>query len=277
MNTTVSLQSINFKDKFRAFGIHFGLSLIIFLVLLYFIYFHWYPTPFFTTDGGYQGMRLIAVVDLVLGPTLTFMVFKHGKKGLKFDLTLIGLCQLAALVWGIWAVHNERPVALVFADDRLHTIPDYQAVEAGLATADLVRFGDRTPVRIVVAIPDNPEERYALFARQFREKQALFLDGKLYRPWDAQNRKIILAKAINMDDFLADKPKDRTIFQVFIKKIGKPPGALIFLPFFSRFSTNILVLDGENWAYVDVLDIRPPQAYPRAININQGRRDQRRE
>ncbi|MCG6936115.1 MAG: hypothetical protein LJE73_09510, partial [Proteobacteria bacterium] len=75
-----SLQPIS---RWRAFLIHLGISLVIFLILAYIILIKWYPVPFFYTDGGWQGVRIVAAVDLVLGPLLTLLVYKHGKPGLK--------------------------------------------------------------------------------------------------------------------------------------------------------------------------------------------------
>jgi len=59
---------------------------------------------------------------MVLGPLLTLMVFNPTKKSLKFDLTIIGLIQLACLIAGTWLLYNERPVAQVLADDGIHLI-----------------------------------------------------------------------------------------------------------------------------------------------------------
>ena len=83
--------------RVRAFLIHLAISFVIFLVLAYMIVVYWYPLPFFHTDGGWQGFRIIVGVNLVLGPLLTLIVYKPGKPGLKLDLTLIGLAQAAAL------------------------------------------------------------------------------------------------------------------------------------------------------------------------------------
>lgn len=84
-------------SRFKAFSIHFAISFAIFLILLYFILFQWYPQPLFSTDGGWRIIRIIVGVDLVLGPLLTLIVFKAGKPGLKFDLTIIAFLQITAL------------------------------------------------------------------------------------------------------------------------------------------------------------------------------------
>ena len=60
----------------------------------------WYPTPYFAIDGGWQVLRILAGVDVVLGPLLTFIVFKIGKPSLKFDMSCIILMQIGALIYG---------------------------------------------------------------------------------------------------------------------------------------------------------------------------------
>ncbi len=81
--------------RVRAFLIHFGISFAIFLALAYVLLFIWFPDFFYESDGGWEGMRIVIGVDLVMGPLLTFSVYKPGKPGLKFDLTVIGLVQAA--------------------------------------------------------------------------------------------------------------------------------------------------------------------------------------
>ncbi len=76
----MSVLSEKFIVKVKASSIHLALSFLIFVVILYFILFEWYPEPFFTAQGGWLGIKIMAFVDLVLGPALTFIVFNHLKK-----------------------------------------------------------------------------------------------------------------------------------------------------------------------------------------------------
>lgn len=39
-------------NRFQAFGIHFGISFLIFIILASLIIFYWYPGFLFSTDGG---------------------------------------------------------------------------------------------------------------------------------------------------------------------------------------------------------------------------------
>jgi hypothetical protein len=79
--------------RYHASFYHFLISFAIFILLSYLVLMVWYPEFFYSIDGGWEGMRIIIGVDLVLGPVLTLIVFRAGKPGLKMDLTLIGLFQ----------------------------------------------------------------------------------------------------------------------------------------------------------------------------------------
>src|SRR5210317_459647 len=116
---------MNFREKLIASALHFTVSLIIFSVFIYILLIHWYPSPYFTASGGWQGLKIVVLVDLVLGPLLTFIVFNKKKSRLELtiDLSLIVGLQLAALVWGIVTVYQQRPLAIVFWDDRFYTVP----------------------------------------------------------------------------------------------------------------------------------------------------------
>ena len=145
-------------SRFQAFVIHFGISLLIFLALTWVIMTWWFPGIFFDIDGGWEGIRIIALVDLVLGPLLTLIVFKHGKPGLKLDLTLIGLFQAACLSAGIWVVHNERPLALVLVDDFFYSMSAEDYLSVGIKPPDLSQFSKQGPKWVTVKLPEDINE-----------------------------------------------------------------------------------------------------------------------
>ena len=82
-------------NRVQAFFVHIGISLAVFGVLAYLVATVWYPDFFFATEGGWQGLRLLLGVDLVLGAMLMLIVYRARKPGLRFDLTAIGLIQAA--------------------------------------------------------------------------------------------------------------------------------------------------------------------------------------
>lgn len=105
-----------------AFTIHLTLSLLVFSSLVLVMVLYWFPGKLFFLDGGWQGLKLVAMVDLVLGPALTLILYKPGKPKLVLDMSLIAMLQVAALGYGFYTTHQQRTVALVYAERGFNTI-----------------------------------------------------------------------------------------------------------------------------------------------------------
>jgi len=98
--------------RYRAAAIHLGLSILAGLLLLSLFWYVWYPDPLLRALGGADVFLLLVCVDVVLGPILTLVVFKSGKRTLRFDLAVIGIVQAAALVYGVYTMFLGRPIYL---------------------------------------------------------------------------------------------------------------------------------------------------------------------
>jgi hypothetical protein len=109
-------------SRWKAAGIHLLLSAAIAGAVLAFMLTVWYPWPLFEAAGGNELIFILVGVDVTLGPLITLIIFKAGKKGLRFDLTVIALVQLAALAYGIHTLYLARPVYLVYTLDRFELV-----------------------------------------------------------------------------------------------------------------------------------------------------------
>jgi len=137
----------------KAFLIHFGISLLIFIALAAIMRIIWYPGDLFMMDGGLQGLQLIAPIDLVLGPALTLCFYRPWKKNIKFDMAAIATVQIAALSYGVYATYQQRPAAIVFAENRFETLSlaEYKAASdemlaMGKTPKSISEFEGRMPV-----------------------------------------------------------------------------------------------------------------------------------
>jgi len=104
----------------------------------------WFPGELFLLDGGWQGLKIVALIDLVLGPMLTLVLYKPGKPKLVFDMSCIAAFQIAALAYGFYATYHQRTVAVVFADRNFTTLSADAAV---FAKAELIKL-EETPQSI---------------------------------------------------------------------------------------------------------------------------------
>ena len=118
------LRKLGWRDRLTAAGIHLGLSLTIAALAAILVFLVWYPGAFRELAGGRGLFVLLTSVDVVLGPLLTLAVFDRTKsrRHLRLDLAVIGVLQLAALVYGLHTVFIVRPVAMVFEVDRMRLV-----------------------------------------------------------------------------------------------------------------------------------------------------------
>src|SRR5258708_32700411 len=104
--------------RWRASGLHLFLSIAIAAAVLALMLSLWYPGPLFEAAGGNDLLFILVGVDVVIGPLITLVIFRSGKRGLKFDLAVIGVLQIGALVYGMHVVYLARPAFIAFAKDQ---------------------------------------------------------------------------------------------------------------------------------------------------------------
>ena len=207
--------------RIRAFLIHLAISLIVFLIPLYLIVFQWYPFPFFYADGGWNGIRIIVGAHLVIGPLLTFIVFKPGKSGLKFDLVTIGIVQAGALVWGTWLVYSERPIALVYTVNYFTTASFRQIQDTGFVLKGLNSFGNKSPFPVYVNLPQDPEQRLPLLEKSVATGTPLFLLADLYHKFDPESLQILKQNSDELLRYLKSDPKGAQLLDSFFRAHGE--------------------------------------------------------
>ncbi|HEX7036174.1 MAG TPA: hypothetical protein VF210_10390 [Pseudomonadales bacterium] len=173
-------------NRFGAFLIHLGISLVIFAVLAYVVLYVWYPDFFFASDGGWQGIRIIVMVDLVLGPTLTLVVFnrKKPRRELRRDLSIIGTFQAICLVAGTYIVYMERPLALVYSDGQFFSVSADDYRDAGLPVPDLSGLPGPYPKRVIVELPDDYRAQAEVRQQAIQNRTPLRTLAQYYVPFD---------------------------------------------------------------------------------------------
>ena len=128
-------------NRYTAFFSHLFISAVVVGILLALTFFVWYPAPYFEVDGAMSVIGILAMVDVFLGPLLTFIVFKPGKPRLKLDLGMIAAVQLTAFVYGAHVIFSERPGYVVHLIDQFIVVPtsavdfskaSYPELEVGL-------------------------------------------------------------------------------------------------------------------------------------------------
>jgi len=244
-------------NRWQAFLIHLGLSTVIYVVLLYLIVFVWYPQPYFSADGGWQGVRLITGVDLVLGPVLTLIVFKAGKPGLKRDLGIIALLQIVALVWGTWIVHDQRTVMVTYAAGNFYAINSEEVENAGGKASMIAAQATHPPAYALVRLPTDEKQRIQLIIRTLASGRPLQQLGERYEPLDTKNLPEVLASSQDINDYVKAAETNRTLVDEFVTEHGGVIADYAFFPLYCRYQNLILVLRRRDGSVAGKLDIRP--------------------
>ncbi|MCZ6887859.1 MAG: hypothetical protein O7H39_05130 [Gammaproteobacteria bacterium] len=243
--------------RYAAFGIHFFISLVIFLALAAIVVLVWYPDFFFTTDGGWQGIRIIVAVDLILGPALTLIVFKHGKPGLKTDLVLIGLLQAGCLIAGTAVVYHERPLALVFVDGYFYSVTQGELDEVGTdlpGSSGFFDFDAWGPKWVMIDLPDD-------FAAQSAFRREAMQRGTALRFMTDRYVRFDPARAFEHEPpvppELEAEPTNAVKLHAFLAMHGSIVADYRFVPYGARYSVNHLVFDRITNELIGVLDTEP--------------------
>jgi hypothetical protein len=118
------LANLDWTLRLKASGVHLLISLGVAALAATLVFAIWYPYPYRVISGGRELFLILVTVDVLLGPLITLSVFnlKKPSRTLKKDLAVVGLLQVAALVYGLWTMSLARPVHLVFEIDRFRVV-----------------------------------------------------------------------------------------------------------------------------------------------------------
>lgn len=152
------------RERSIAAAAHCLLSAFAALALTATMLWAWYPQPWFQASGGQRLLTMIIVVDVVIGPLLTFTVFDRRKPRLRIDLAVIAVLQVCAFAYGVWAMTASRPVFQTFVVDRFELVSAAEVDPDELAAAPVVfhRLSWGAPMLAAARRPDDPRERELL-------------------------------------------------------------------------------------------------------------------
>jgi hypothetical protein len=242
-------------SRWKASGIHLLLSAAIAGGLLAFMLSVWFPWPLFEAAGGSRLIFLIAAVDVTLGPLITLIIFRAGKPGLRFDLTVIALLQLAALGYGLHAVYLARPVYLVFTVDRFELVKAGDLDPADLARVERDEFR-RPPLgrpRFIAVERPTDEETWLKITETAMQGKDLQMYPQHYVDYDAQAKEAI-GKARALEVLRQRDPK---AVDDYLASSGRDPASLRFLPLRATARDASVIIDAASGKPLRMLLIDP--------------------
>ena len=260
-----SQKPIPWAAKLRFFGGHLIISVAVFLLLLLLIWNFWYPRPFFWTDGGSDGLGMVAFVDIIIGPFLTLVIFNPTKSKLELcmDIGLVVLLQVGAMAYGLYTVYHGRPAALVHSDGIFRTL-DWSPFEKQEITPDqLEPFGDELPPVIHAGIVRNREEGKDFVHYRMEVQLEDYMIFSLYRNF-YESMDEVKSMRLDIRKGMAERTELAEAVEKSVAKLGGSVDDYYYYPYVGRFRNGMIMLNdkGErvDFIFQEVGDI--PRAEP---------------
>lgn len=246
------------KIKIKAFFLHGVLSFLIGSLAAYCVFYFWYPSPFDELSGGREIFLLIAAVDVIVGPLITFVVFNPKKKRLEkfFDLGFIIFLQTIALVYGLWSASQAKPIYVVFEYDRLRVVHVSDLPLDGRENiySKLKSFSIQRPQYLSLRALEPAEQLELTIAAL--EGIPLAARSQLWRPYEDAKKEII-DKSGFLSDLKTNHPEKERIIDELVWKSKVPENRLRYLPIFSRKAIWTAVIDINGLLPVGFIELDP--------------------
>ncbi|MBA4266237.1 MAG: pilus assembly protein [Comamonadaceae bacterium] len=246
------------KSRSLAAATHLSVSLVVALLAAAMVFLVWFPYPFQEVSGGGALFKVVVVVDVVLGPVLTWVVFDRRKPRaeLALDLSIIVALQLAALAYGLWSVYQARPVYLVHEVDRFVVVS-----AADIDPADLTQASPEfqhlpwTGIKLIgVRESRDGEERLQTLALALAGKD-VSLRPNYWQTLSDANKEVIRQRAKPLQTLRDRSKSDERIVNQWLNNQSRPLDQLVFLPMVGRDQYWSTVLDASNLDIVGYLPI----------------------
>ena len=242
-------------DRIKAVGVHFACSAALVLAVVLFCGLVWYPGVLAWAAGMASLMVLIVIVDLVLGPLLTGIVYKKGKKSLKMDLVVIVAIQVSALLYGVHAVYQARPAYIVFTMDRFEVVAakDIETDRPEIANTEFSSVPLMGPRYIAAKMPSDPNQRSKILFSKVHTGAGLAMMPEHYVPLESEFQ----ANLKNAAHFhlLKQHNDPGRVRQVLSQH--EDHGELLYFPMVARDKDMTVLIHKASGKVVDVVDLRP--------------------
>lgn len=237
----MKINKLRFKSAVKAMFWHFAGSLLVALIVGALVFGVWFPHPFRQLAGGTALFFIIMGVDIVCGPLLTLVLFNPAKpkRELFMDLSLVVVLQLAALAYGIWTVHQARPLYLVHEVDRFKVIAlaDVDAAELAKLPEALQPSLFKGPQTVGLRDASKEEREKVMFesvqgGRDYGERPGFYV------AYDAAQAAKTYAKAKPLETFAQKHPSQQADIDKLQTQAGESAGRaasqLRYLPIIAR-------------------------------------------
>jgi len=259
-------------NRYKASATHLAISATVIALFFAIVFFVWYPVPYFSIEGTYDVIIILIAVDLVLGPLLTLIIFKSGKPGLKFDLSIIACIQIAALLYGANTIYAERPYFVAFALNKFVIVQATDTKKMDLSKIDpSVHYQHLGPSYVYAESPSDNKLRDKILNQVLSGGFDIDRIPSQYRDFKT-HIKNSFDRSLNLDILSTQLPGNKAIIDRFLKRYPSTEH-LAFYPLSGKHRDIVMVLDKNSLEVIDYIDLDPWKATetpaPKVPNIKE--------
>lgn len=242
-------------NKFKAFLTHLFISAVVVGIFLALTFFVWYPAPYFEVDGANSIIGLLALVDVFLGPLLTFVVFKPGKPRLKLDLGIIAAVQLTAFVYGAHVIFTERPGYVVHLIDQFIVVPA-SAVDFSKASYPELKVGAFTGPTLTYLRYRKEGESLNQMLERFSTAGDISVKAEYYEPYE-NGVEAILTEALPAKRILERSEQDAVVLRNWLNEHKRAVNEVVYTFLTGKNKVMAMLLDAGSGEPLGAIDITP--------------------
>lgn len=204
-------------------------SQAIIILFLIFTYFTWFPNSFAELGGFYRTSFMLIFADLILGPLLVFIVFKEGKKYLKFDINVLLSIQIGAFLFGAYSLFLKHPTHAVFDGKQFTVVNVSQLFPIQPLSEQLKAYFFTSPKIVISQHPKDIQANMELaLAVDFSGEPDIDRRPEYFQPLN-QQLKMVFDKSIPKE-ILYENTQANHLLNLFLEKHGGTVDDYAFLP-----------------------------------------------
>lgn len=244
------------KKRLQVFSGHLLISILVLSVITFATLTWWIPKSYMSAEGGWSVLIIFAIVVIIVGPLLTLILYKPGKKGLLIDVLLISIFQIAVIVFGTYTIYLHRPIFLVYAVDRFVLVSKSDIDMSQLGADVPAPTFNQKPVLVYARLPDSIVTRSRLLEEVMAGKPDLEFRAEHYEPLKT-NIDDIASHSIDLKKFSEKKPTVANVIKDFLARHSTTDKKCIFLPLIGKKKEILLVLNRDDAKVIGTVDVNP--------------------
>lgn len=246
--------------RWKAASIHIAISATIALIVTTLMLMLWYMPPLLAATGGGQLLLILLGVDITLGPLLTLLIFnpQKSRKELTIDLTLIGLLQMCALVYGIYTVFETRPVFSVFYKNAFYLVnANFLRAEdlSKISNPNDRRLSLTGPIYVYTEMPSNKEARDEVIKNMYSGK-GITEFPQYYQPY-AEKMSAAASAAHPLAELQELNPSGKNQISSAIAASGRSEAELGYLPMRAKHQDLAVLVGKSDGKVLGLLKLQP--------------------